>query len=144
MLNSQEVIDAEQHEELVYAKMALDEEHEAALADINARMSESMDDAAQNQAGALIAMASNVTLYGGKINKNTDTMVNNVLTTLEKMPPEAKQTAVDTMQGMLDGLASKEAELYAKAESIANNVISRHTRTLHINTPTKKTKKIIG
>lgn len=124
--------------------MELEENHEAKLSDINARMSKSMDDTAQDQAGSLIAMAGNVTLYGGKINKNTDTMVNNVLTTLEKMPPEAKQTAVDTMQGMLDGLASKEAELYVKAESIANNVISRLKRALDINSPSKKTRKLFG
>lgn len=130
--------------ELMEQKQALEEEHEAAVEAIHAKMSEAMDEEAQEQAGTLTAMASNVELYGGKINKNTKTMVDNVLTTLDTLPPEAKQVAVDTIQGMLEGLASKEEELYAKAEAIANGVISRLKAALAINSPSKKAKKLFA
>lgn len=122
----------------------LEKEHEENLTAINEKMSKSMNDTAQKQAGTLTAMASNVSLYGGKVKKNTETMVDNVITTLDRMPPEAKQVSVDTMQGMLDGLASKEGELYAKAESIANGVISRLKKALDVHSPSKKTRRLFG
>lgn len=128
--------------DLAYELQDLEEEHKEAITGIHEEMSKAMDDEAQNQAGTLIDMAGNVELYGGKIKKNTDTMVTNVITSLKTLPPDAKQVAVDTMQGMLDGLASKEGELYAKADSIANGVVSRLKKALEVNSPSKKAKRI--
>ena len=112
------------------------------LEDIHTRMTESMDETAQEQAGTLLTMASNVDVYGGKINKNTDNMVNKVMKTLDRMPPEAKQIMVDTMNGMLKGIEEKEEELYRKAEQVANNVINRLKRALKIHSPSRATREI--
>ena len=130
--------------QLTTALQTLQEEHQNKIADIHKRMSENMDTEAQNQAGTLMDMAANVTLYGGKIKNNTEQLVDGVLTTLETMPGPAKETAIETMNGMIEGLESKEAELYAKAETIANGVIARLKKALDVHSPSRKTRKIFN
>lgn len=122
----------------------LQDEHQKKIADIHSRMSKNMDEEAQNQAGTLLDMAGNVTLYGGKIKNNTEQMVDGVIKTLETMPEPAKETAIETMNGMITGLESKEPELYAKAETIANGVIARLKKALEVRSPSRKTRKIFN
>ena len=134
--------DCANKERIAQQLIDLEKEHEQNLEDIHTRMTESMDETAQEQAGTLLTMASNVDVHGGKINKNTDNMVNKVIKTLEKLPPEAKQIMTDTMNGMLKGIEEKEEELYRKAEQVANNVINRLKRALKIHSPSRATREI--
>lgn len=134
--------DCANKERIAQQLIDLEKEHEQNLEDIHTRMTESMDETAQEQAGTLLTMAGNVDVYGGKINKNTDNMVNKVIKTLEKLPPEAKQIMTDTMNGMLKGIEEKEEELYRKAEQVANNVINRLKRALKIHSPSRATREI--
>lgn len=130
--------------ELAMSLQKLNDEHEKKISEIHSKLSKNMDEEAQNQAGTLLDMAGNVELYGGKIESNTDKMVNEVISTLETMPEPARQATVDTMNGMLEGLSSKESELYAKAEQIANGVIARLKKALEVRSPSRKTRKIFN
>ena len=47
------------------------------------------------------------------------------------------QIGVDAMQGLLDGLSSMQSALYAKAQSIADNIANTIKSALDINSPSK-------
>lgn len=116
--------------------------HERELADINKKMSGSMSEEAQKQAGTLMEMSANASLYGGELTDKTDTTVKNVIEAIESLPGPAKEAAVDAMNGMLEGMEEREPVLYSKAQSIADNIISILRHAFDEHSPSKVTKKI--
>lgn len=53
------------------------------------------------------------------------------------MPDKFRSTGADSMQGMLNGLSSREGSLYAKASSISTGVIGRLKSMFKIGSPSK-------
>lgn len=52
------------------------------------------------------------------------------------------QAGLDTMEGLLSGLESKESDLYAKAESIANRITATIRSALDMHSPSRVGKEI--
>ena len=65
------------------------------------------------------------------------TLSQNVQKEFSTIIPPMHQIGVDAMQGLLDGLASKESELYKKAQSIADNISRTIQNALDIGSPSK-------
>lgn len=130
--------------ELSTKLQTLNQNHEKKISEIHKKMSKTMDEEAQNQAGTLMAMSANTSLYGGELETKTKTMADEIIKNFESMPEPAKQAMIDTMEGMLQGLREKEPELYAKAEEISNNLIAKLKKPFRINSPSKTTRRIFN
>lgn len=134
--------DYQRQSKLSYEIFNLKDEHEKKIAKLHEKMSKTMDEESQKQAGILMELSAETELYGGEIQGKTKEMVNSVIDSFQSLPEPAKQAAEDAMEGMLEGLRSREGELYDKAESIANNIIHKLRKAFDEHSPSKVTKKI--
>ena len=116
--------------------------HETAMKKIWQDMDENLSDSQRDQLASWIAMNAQTEMQGSELEEETKRTVDNILTTWEYMPDDAKETMSQTMQGMLNGMEEKEPSLFAKASNIAGSILSRLRTAFDINSPSKKTKEI--
>lgn len=105
-------------------------------------MYKNMDESQEQQLGTWLAMVAQTELYGGKIDEETQKIVDSIIDSYDSMPDDAKKVIGETMNGMLEGMKDKEPTLFAKASNIANGILSRLKKTFDIHSPSKETKKI--
>ncbi|MFV0412765.1 MAG: tape measure protein [Oscillospiraceae bacterium] len=96
----------------------------------------------QDQLAALLAMSSQTELYGGALTTKTKTIVGDIISSLDTLPPETRQIMQDAMAPMLEEMEKAEPGLYRKAESIANGILARLRKAFDENSPSKATRKI--
>ena len=116
--------------------------HKESLKKIYNEMDENLTDSQQKQLQAWIQNLVNTELYGGKIDDENKDIAKAIITTWQGMPKDAKEDMKDTMQGMLDGMESKESTLYSKAASIADNIIGTLEKVFKIGSPSKVMRKL--
>ena len=116
--------------------------HKESLKKIYNEMDENLSDSQQKQLQAWIQNLVNTELYGGKIENENKDIAKAIITTWQGMPKDAKEDMKDTMQGMLDGMESKESTLYSKAASIADNIIGTLEKVFKIGSPSKVMRKL--
>jgi len=105
-------------------------------------MYKNMSEEQERELGTWLAMVSQTEMYGGEIDDETKKIVDSIISSYDKMPPETQETMKDTMQGMLKGMQDKEPSLFAKASGIANGILSRLKTTFDIHSPSRKTRDI--
>lgn len=105
-------------------------------------MYKNMSDSEAEQLGSWLAMVSQTELYGGKIDKETQSMVNSIMASYDSMPKKTREAMKNAMTPMLTEMQKKEPSLFAKATNIANGIISRLKKSFDINSPSRKTRKI--
>lgn len=115
--------------------------HENELKKIWKQMYKDLDESQQEQLGTWIAMCAQTELYGGQMDEESKTAVTNIATTWDELPPKTTKSMTNAMQGMLDGMSAKEPELYAKAQSIANNIINIINSAFDVHSPSRVEKK---
>lgn len=113
-------------------------------ADINQDVVDSFDASAQEQYGVWLGMLGDTEMYGGKIAKKDKDFVDQSLQYLRELPPESKDTMKDAVNGMINGLQEREPQLYEKAGSLANGIISTIKSIFDINSPSRVMKKLFG
>ncbi|MGN0532514.1 MAG: hypothetical protein ACI4IN_06935, partial [Eubacterium sp.] len=91
---------------------------------------------------AWIAMQTNTELYGGKLTSKGKVIIDDFLDSFKYLDDEMRQQSNQAMDGMLQGLEDREPALYAKADSIANNIISKLKSAFEIHSPSRVTRKI--
>ena len=101
-----------------------------------------MSDSQKEQLGAWLAMLSDTEVQGGKLDKKTQDVVDEILNSFEEMPKDSKKIMGETMQGMMNGMQEKEPSLFKKATGIADGILSRLRKTFDINSPSKETRDI--
>lgn len=106
------------------------------------QMYEEMDESQKEQLNALLEMAMQTELQGGKLTDETQKIVDRIIESYEGMPDDTKEQMEQTMKGMLEGMEKDEPTLYAKATTIANGVIARLKKTFDIHSPSKETRGI--
>ncbi len=101
-----------------------------------------MSDSEEEQLGSWIGMLSDTELYGGKIDDESQKMVNSIISSYDNMPNGTRKAMKNAMSPMLEEMQKSEPSLFAKASSIANGILSNLRKAFDIHSPSKKTRKI--
>ena len=101
-----------------------------------------MSKAQKEELGSWLAMVSDAEVQGGKLDKETKKVVDEILNSFDNMPEDSKKIMGETMQGMMNGMKEKEPSLFKKATGIADGILSRLRKTFDINSPSKETRDI--
>lgn len=70
--------------------------------------------------------------------------VNKLDVSLGRIPEETKEVGIESIEGWISGLESREGALYRTVRRIAEQMISAMRMELDINSPSKKTERLIG
>lgn len=105
-------------------------------------MGKNMSEEQAKEVGIWLGMVAQTETYGGKIDKETTNLVNNIIKSYDSMPNETKEAMKDAMDPMLTEMKVKEPTLFAKASDIANGILSRLKKAFDIHSPSRETKKI--
>lgn len=106
------------------------------------QMYKDMDESQEKQLGIWIAQVAQTELYGGKIDKETQEVVNSILDSYDTMPKGTREAMKDAMQPMLEEMEKKEPSLFAKATGIADGILSRLKTAFDIHSPSRETRGI--
>ena len=106
------------------------------------QMYKDMDENQEKQLGVWLAQVAQTELYGGKIDEETQRIVDSILDSYEDMPKGTKESMKNAMEPMLTEMKNKEPSLFSKATSIANGILSRLNKAFDIHSPSRKTKEI--
>jgi TP901 family phage tail tape measure protein len=106
------------------------------------KMYKDMSEEQEKELGVWLAQVAQTEMYGGKISKETQNMVDTIMDSYDSMPDDTKKVMKRTMEGMLNGMKDNEPSLFAKASGIANGILSRLRKSFDIHSPSRKTKAI--
>lgn len=82
--------------------------------------------------------------YQDELDTLESEFVNKLDTSLGRVPEETKEVGIDSIDGWISGLESREGALYRTVRRIAEQMISEMRSELDINSPSKKTEKLVG
>lgn len=82
--------------------------------------------------------------YQDELDTLESEFVNKLDTSLGRVPEETKEVGKDSIDGWISGLESREGALYKTVRRIAKQMISEMRSELDINSPSKKTEKLVG
>ena len=139
IINNNEKLDFIQKQEAIQYETS---EHNVKMEKIWKDMYANMSESESKQLGVWLAMVSDTELYGGKIDKETETLVKSIIGSYNIMPSETKKTMKQAMLPMLQTMEETEPLLYSKASSIANGILSKLRTAFDIHSPSRKTKEI--
>ena len=106
------------------------------------QMYKDMDESQEDQLGVWLAMVAQTEMYGGKIDEETQKLVDSIIESYDEMPDETKEAMKNAMEPMLEEMEDKEPTLFAKATNIADGILSRLKKAFDIHSPSKKTREI--
>lgn len=89
-----------------------------------------------------IGMVANTQLYGGQVDTETTNLINGVIASFNLLPQKSKDAALNSMQGLYDGMKEKEPSLFEKAKGIANTIIGTFNRIFDNNSPSRAFRKM--
>lgn len=107
-------------------------------------MYKNMSSEQEKEMGTWLAMVAQTEMYGGEIDEETIKIVDNILESYDSMPPKTQEAMKNAMTPMLTEMENKEPSLYAKANGIAEGILSRLKKSFEIHSPSKKTRKIFN
>lgn len=87
-------------------------------------------------------IASSVGASRASISSACSGIVTSASSALSKLPSSARSIMVQTGQGMVSGLTSTQASIFAKAQAIANTVIAKMKSALGIHSPSRVMREI--
>lgn len=82
--------------------------------------------------------------YQDELDTLESEFVNKLDTSLGRVPEETKEVGIDSMEGWISGLELKEGALYRTVRRIARQMVAEMRAELDINSPSKKTEKLVG
>lgn len=118
--------------------------HREKLKNIYKQMYKDMDESQQEQLGVWLAQVSQTELYGGKIDEETQKIVDSIVDSYDSMPDKTKNAMKNAMEPMLSEMEKKEPSLFAKATGIAEGILSRLKKAFDIHSPSRKVRKIFN
>lgn len=74
--------------------------------------------------------------------KAAKNLMTSVIDIFSSAKPCAEDSGVQVMAGLLEGIVKMEPVLYAKVDTIANNIVSRLKKALQVHSPSRKTQYI--
>lgn len=106
-------------------------------------MYKNMSEEQAKELGVWLAQVAQTELYGGKIDKETQTLVDNVIASYDTMPKETREAMKNAMDPMLEEMQKSEPSLFAKATGIADGILSRLRKSFDIHSPSRKTRQLM-
>ncbi len=119
------------------------EKHNSELKDIWKQMYKNMSNEQAKELGVWLAQVAQTELYGGKISKETQDMVDTIMDSYDSMPNGTRKAMKDAMQPMFDEMEEKEPSLFSKAKEIADGILRRLRKAFDEHSPSKETRKIM-
>lgn len=119
-----------------------DIEHSNTIKNIWKNMYENMSESEAKQLGSWLAMVSQTEMYGGKIDDETQKVVDGILSSYDSMPESTRKVMENAMKPMLEEMEKKEPSLFTKATNIANGILNRLKKAFDIHSPSRKTRAI--
>lgn len=117
-------------------------DHNDNLKKIYNDMYKTMSKEQEDELGIWLAQVAQTEMYGGQITDETKEIVDEILESYDKMPPETQETMKNAMEPMLKKMQEAEPSLFAKATGIADGILSRLKKSFDIHSPSKETRKI--
>lgn len=117
-------------------------DHNDSLKKIYNDMYKTMSKEQEDELGIWLAQVAQTEMYGGKITDETQKIVDGILDSYDKMPPETQETMKNAMEPMIKKMQEAEPSLFAKASGIANGILSRLKKSFDIHSPSRETRKI--
>ena len=105
-------------------------------------MYKNMSEEQEKELGTWLAMVAQTEMYGGEIDEETSNLVNQIIASYDSMPKETQEAMKNAMEPMLTEMQSKEPTLFAKAQGIADGILSRLKKSFDIHSPSRETRKI--
>lgn len=118
------------------------EKHNSNMKKIWDDMYSNMTEEQEKELGVWLAQVAQTEMYGGEISDETRKTVDFILDSYDSMSPKTQEAMKNAMSPMLTEMQKSEPTLYAKAEGIANGILSRLKKSFDIHSPSKKMKKI--
>lgn len=107
-------------------------------------MYKNMSEEQEKELGTWLAMVAQTEMYGGEIDDETKNLVNGIIGSYGSMSKDTKEAMKNAMEPMLTEMQSKEPTLFAKAQSIAEGILSRLKKSFDIHSPSRETRKIFN
>lgn len=120
----------------------IEDEHAKTMAELYNQEANSLNDNVEDQAGALLIMASKTEFYGGKVDTKTQELCDGIIKNFDKLPPETQDAMRDAMAPMYDEMQKSEPGLFQKATNIAKGILGRLKKAFDIHSPSRKTRAI--
>lgn len=117
-------------------------DHRTNMKNIWEQMYKDMDESQEEQLGVWLAWVAQTELYGGKIDEETQKIVDSIIDSYDSMPKETKEAMKNAMQPMFEEMKKSEPSLFAKASDIAGGILDRLKKSFDINSPSRETRKI--
>lgn len=87
---------------------------------------------------AMIGMLAQAELYGTEIPAEVKATATKFIQSFDSLPEDSKKKAQEAYQGLLEGMQSKEKELYDENIKTGDGIIAQLARTLEINSPSRR------
>ena len=116
--------------------------HKEEMKDIWNEMYKNMSEEQENELGVWLAQVAQTEMYGGQIDDKTRELVGSILESYESMPKDTQEAMKNAMSPMLEEMKKSEPSLFAKAQGIADGILSRLKKSFDIHSPSKKTRNI--
>ena len=125
-----------------HQKEASNSLHQKAMKNIWNDMYKNMSEEQEKEMGIWLAYVAQTEMYGGKIDDETKNMVDNIISSYDKMPNETREAMRNAMTPMLEEMQNKQPSLFAKASGIADGILSRLKKSFDIHSPSRETRDI--
>ena len=116
--------------------------HEENMSKIWDDLTKNMTDEQKEQLGVYLDLVAQTELYGGQIEDATEQTAAGIVASFDNLPDDMRDAMSNALTPMLDEMERMEPVLYAKAESIANGILSRLRRAFQEKSPSRATRKI--
>ncbi len=118
--------------------------HQNATKQIWQQMYKDMDESQEEQLGVWLAQIANTEMYGGQLDQKTKDIVDQIMTSYDSMPTKTREAMQDTMSPMLEEMQNSEPALYAKAQGIADGILTTLKTAFDIHSPSRETRDIFS
>lgn len=125
-------------------KARAEEEHKERLAEIRKDLATSLTDSQAEQAGAWLAMIAQTSLYGGKLDAESQSLVDAFIDNFDKLPEGQQEIFKNALQGAVNGFRENEPQLLAQAQSTSDNFLNKLKTALGVHSPSVKVEAIFS
>lgn len=112
-------------------------QHAAEIKRIYEGMTTNMTDLQRNELGTWLGLIADSEMYGGRLTGEQRDVFNQIVGLWDGMPSDMRNAGIESMNGLIQGFASREGALFSKAKGIGNGVINSLQRIFRWGSPSK-------
>lgn len=100
-------------------------------------LTQNMNEQQRKQFGVWLGLVADSEMYGGQLRGKQEATFRQIVGLWDRMPTEMRNAGIESMNGMINGFASREGALFSKAKNIGNGVIGTLQRIFNWGSPSK-------